>query len=376
VILTDRHIGDHIDFQWKLLGSIGFDPAYLVFYVPHLTRGNIIPDLNAVPLDQIQFGFGDLAPPDGPWGFTIAQTTLTNDACLGFDSETPKIVKFSSPWLSVPLAGTNTLTVIISPTNVVTQVIFDTSIPSVVSVSPAQATSATQVVQVVSSGTSTNVNPILHVKGYGAQNTYTTTCASVAIDVLPKATSVTVAVYRVTASIPTNSPTPANVPTQTDLKSYLDEIYGKQANVFMTVLPVTNIVVNYDLNANGLLDVDTSTDILFAEARAITNAAYRAGALNVYYVKAITNVTTTKIIVGITHRGSKTTYIQDAHADSNVHVAAHEIGHSLGNLDDIDGSKGFPGTPERLMWEAALTNNPCRLIQKEWDQINQRARGL
>jgi hypothetical protein len=373
VVVNNFQVGDHVDLQWQYIGGMSDEP-FLVFYVPAVTVGSIIPDLGAVPLNQIVVGDNNFAPPDGPWGSTIAQTTPTDDACLGFDSETPQIIKFSIPWLSVPLARTNTLTVLINPTNIVNQITFDAHGSSDVSVSPAQATSVTQVVQVAGLASTTNL-PILYVRGYGAQNSYTTTCSEVALDVLPIATSVTVAVYRVTASNPTNSPTPTNVPTQSALKSYLDEIYGQQANVFMTVLPIQNVVVNYDLNTNGLLDVNTSTSNLFAEAVAITNAAHTAGALNVYYVHALTNLTQNTDVYGITHIPSRTCYIQDSHPDSNVHIAAHELGHALGSLLDVDG-KTVPGYPDRLMWGVALTNNPCRLIQSEWHQINTSARGL
>ena len=358
-----------------VFGRTGY-PPYLVFFVPLTTQGVIIPDLNAVPLNQIQFGSGNFAPPGGPWGFTLAKTTNLAGVCPvsgGYDDETPKLFRFSSAWLSVPLAGTNTVSVSIQPANVVNQITFDASGSTDVSVSPTQAASVTQAVQVVGLASTTNL-PILYTRGYGAQNSYTTTCSTVALDVLPIATSVTVAVYRVTASIPTNSPTPTNVPLQTDLKSYLDEVYGKQANVFMTVLPVTNIVVNYDLNTNGLLDVDTSTDVLFAEGRAITNVAYRAGALNVYYVKALTNLTHNTDKYGITHIPSRTSYIQDSHPDSNVHIAAHELGHSLAGLLDVDGTT-VPGYSDRLMWGVALSSSPYRLIQSEWHQINKKARG-
>jgi hypothetical protein len=366
VVMTDRHIGDHINFQWRLLGSTGFDPAFLVFYVPHTTRGCIIPDLNAVPLNQIQFGTGDWAPPGGPWGFTIAESTPTNsDVCAGFDDETPKFFPGTLPALSVPQAGTNSFNVVINPTNVVGQILFRMTNTLTASVSPSSPASANQLVSVagLATGSAIAINQF-RVLGYGAQNTFTTICSRVDVDILPKRTNVTVAIYAVNATT-TNVP-PNDVPTATELTNYLDSVFGKQANVFMTVRPLTNVTVNYDLNGNGKLDYALG---LSAEQKAITGAVYNAGLINVYYVRNLTGPLPL-LTAGVSDRPSKTVYIQDFNLSSNVNITAHEIGHVLELEHPNNPGQRVTGNPDRLMWLGDTGHNPCRLVRPEWNTVN------
>jgi hypothetical protein len=364
VILTDNHIGDHVNFQWKLLGSTGFDPGYLVFYVPHTTLGSIIPDTNAVPLNQIDFGFGNLAPPDGPWGFTIAETTpLNDDACAGFDSETPQFFPWLPPAVSVPQGGTNTFTVNITPPNVIGQILFQMTNTLSASVSPSSAGSTTQLVSIAGLATGGAATNQFQVLGYGAQNTFTTTCARVTVDIFPKNTNVTVAIWAITAT-GEPSTTPTNAPTQAQLKSYLDSVYGKQANVFMNVLPLVSTNVNYDLNGNGQLDIDPFG--LSPEQSAITNVAHVSGAFNVYYVHALT---TNLNALGIAYPQPGLAFIGDSHPPSTGTISGHEIGHLFG-FPDVDYIHQW-GLADRLMWyQAQVGIDPCRLVEVEWRAAN------
>ena len=370
VVINNNHIGDHVDLQWQYLGGPGY-PPFLVFFVPLPTHGVVIPDLDAVPLNQIQFGFGDLAPPDGPWGFTLAQTTPTNaDVCAGFDDETPLFFPGTLPALSVPQGGTNTLSVIIDPTNVVGQIVLRMTNTVTASVSPSSTANATQSVSIVSltgGGIITNEFTVL---GYGAQNTYTTTCSQVAVDILPKKTNQTVAIYKVVAATMTNNP-PVEAPTQAELKDYLDQVYGKQANVYMNVLTQTTVTVNYDLNSDTYLNW-TSPD-LSPEESAITGAVYTAGAINVYYVHAMTGPV---ILAGaITHVAPQVIFVQDfLNLNSNVNVTAHEIGHALGLVHPNNPGQLVTGKPDRLMWLGEDGSNPCRLIRSEWQKVNDNAK--
>jgi hypothetical protein len=335
--------------------------------------------VNATPLNQIQFGFGVFAPPDGPWGFTLAETTLTstNGVCPGgggFDDESPQFPVYGQtiPALSVPQSGTNTVTVTINPGTVTSQIFFQMSNTVSASCSPSAPASSTQLVSVAGLATgNTIVSNEFDVLGYGAQNTFTTVCSRVAIDILPKATNVTVAIWAITAT-GEPSTTPMNAPTQASLSNYLNQVYGKQANVFMNVLPLVSKTVSYDLNTNGVLDVATNfNNQISAEQAAITSAAFRSGAINVYYVHAIS---ATNYGLALSYPPLSNTFIQDFHYDESAeNITAHELGHQLGITYDVDVSGGPPGLPDRLM--GASTADPCRLIRKEWETVNKAARG-
>jgi hypothetical protein len=151
-------------------------------------------------------------------------------------------------------------------------------------------------------------------------------------------------------------------------------VYGKQANVFMNVLPLVSTNVNYDLNTNGVLEVETiDATKASAEQAAITNAVFHAGAINVYYVRSIS---ATNIGLAFSYQPLKTAYIQDFHDGSNVHITAHELGHHLGIDYDVatlpPPYKTKPGLDDRLMGPDSRSD-PCRLIRAEWQTNNNTA---
>ena len=188
-------------------------------------------------------------------------------------------------------------------------------------------------------------------------------------------TNVTVAPHLIIASTMTGNPQ-AGMPSSSVLKSYLDTVYGIQANVFMTVFPGTTNTVNYDLDGNGALSIDGSTGTLTTEESAIRSAVSTPGAINIYYVNVLTNVASSgpnagATYVGITYPSIKATFIQDVHQQSNQNLTAHEIGYSLG-LSTV--GPGFPyssGHIDRLMWYQEDASDPCRLIHTEWYQVNE-----
>lgn len=205
----------------------------------------------------------------------------------------------------------------------------------------------------------------LHVSGYGAQNSFTTTCSRAIVDVLPKRTNVTVAIYKVIAATMTNNP-PVNVPTQSDLKSYLDGLYGTQANVFFNVMTSTTVVVNYDLD--GDTNLDDRAAIYSSEVQAVLSNAFTSGAVNVYYVNSLKTGFTGDTPANAAN--IHVSFIADVHTNSTVNITAHEIGHAMGlrhpptnQLTAVD----------RLMWWLGQPSNPCRLIRDEWTNVNKNA---
>jgi hypothetical protein len=323
---------------------------------------------------------GDLTPPSPGWQVVVWQATATNaDICQGFDDESRQFQIYGQPTpaLSVPQSGTNTFTIPLTAGNFWTQVVFQIVNTNVASVTPTTPSTPTQLVSVVGLAmTNVITSTTLNVVGPGAQNSWSPIGTNVTIDILPRGTNMTVALYRVIAATMTNNP-PVNVPTQAQLKSYLDSVYGKQADVFFNVLPLTNIVVNYDLNTNGALNL-LSVGIS-AEAAAITNAASIGNGpnvINIYFVNtnALDGVIGT--LSGGTYSASRITFIQDYHPNSNVNVTAHEIGHQMGLDKEVGPKRGhLPGNDDRVMWWSSISSNPCRLIRNEWQTVNKKSRG-
>jgi hypothetical protein len=371
--LNQYQIGDQFNIQMQYLSGPATDSMF--FLVPLQSHGafSLLPSPDDTPLLQFTQGapLGQLTPPAPGWKVTVWQASPTNsNVCQGYDDESLQFPVYgqTTPALSVPQSGSNTFTVPINPGSVTTQVIFQVANTNLASVTPPTASTASQLVSVVGLViTNAITSTTLNIEGVGAQNSATVLASQVAIDILPKATNVTVAIWAITATgEPSTSPT--NAPTQASLSNYLNQVYGQQANVFMNVLPLVSTNVNYDLNTNGVLDVATSfNNQISAEQAAITNVAFRSGAFNIYYVSSMSNV------LGIAYQPLSNAFIQDFHAGvSSVNITAHEIGHLFG-LPDVGGSGQLPGSPDRLMGGAV--GDPCRLIRFEWETVNRAARG-
>jgi hypothetical protein len=370
--LKNYHIGDQLSLQMLYLSGPYGD--VLFFLVPLQSKGaySVMAAADDTPLLHFTDSapLGQLTPPGG-WPAMVWSATLTNFAgpCAGFDDETPKYVNFTHAALSVPQNGTNTVTAMIFPTNIFSQVTFQTA-ASFISVSPTQATSATQLLQFSGTTNGTNIaSSYFLAVGNGAQDSDHPVGAIADVDVLPKGTNVTVAIYAVSS---TGEPatTPTNVPLQTQLKSYLDSVFGKQANVFINVLPLVSTNVNYDLNANGVMDF-ASGNFLSDEMKAVTNAGYVSGAFNVYYVHANNNPAINGLAFG---SPLNTIFIRDDHSQSAVNLTAHEVGHLFNPSVIKDVPTAIWGDTDRLMWYSDLNGDPCRLVRHEWTEINKKAK--
>ncbi len=221
----------------------------------------------------------------------------------------------------------------------------------------------------------TLTSTVLKVNGFGAQNTFTTTCSQVAIDVLPKRTNVTVAIYAITATgEPTSAPT--NLPTQASLQSYLNSVYGQQANVYFTVAPLITNSVPYDLNSNTVMDAETTN-----EYGTIINHVNTNATIIVYYVHSIALMGSPGGAFSLVP-GTPYTFVSDRHSNSVENITAHEIGLHFGTSPHEVAPRGVVartptryvlGNPDRLMWYKSQASNPCRLSRDEWTNVNNNA---
>lgn len=141
----------------------------------------------------------------------------------------------------------------------------------------------------------------------------------------------------------------SNAPSSSALESYLNDVWGRQANVFFSVTGSTSRVVNYDLDRDGELDSATDDELSITTASAVSNA------INLYFVYRLQDDDQ-----GVAIRGGKDAWVSDS-AYSARNTAAHEIGH-LFNLENS-------GYPDELMYQAEEAE-PCVITKSESDEAN------
>ena len=140
VVINNNHIGDHVTLQWQYLGGTGSSP-FLVFYVPLPTRGAIIPDLCYY---SIRFNSGLAMSFAGrPMGFYSRTDHSHKRRCAVVSIMRHHSYRLRARSLVSAQGGTNTLTVVINPTNVVGQILFQTTNSATATVSPSTASTAT-----------------------------------------------------------------------------------------------------------------------------------------------------------------------------------------------------------------------------------------
>ncbi len=193
--------------------------------------------------------------------------------------------------------------------------------------------------------------------------------------------------------------TPTRLPNATALQNLLESIYGRQANVHVTVhgdpqnnnVPIS-IGTNYDLNRDGRLQNDGENSPLSAEGSTLFNGIvdyYGCGAAggnctmdqNGYFASYVHALSQD---LAIAERPGRLSITGDTHVDSTELTTAHELVHNF-DIRDLcdpqmvnnvqqcihDGSQPGPGNlTDRIAWH--FDNNPgrCRLTKDEWDVIN------
>lgn len=154
---------------------------------------------------------------------------------------------------------------------------------------------------------------------------------------------------------------PTNVPTAASVQTYLNQVFGQQANLFFSVAR-SDKIVNYDLDRNGGVPDPAPGALISDEMLAISAAAKSATNLNVYFVNVMDAPNATTIPVRLE------SWIQDAHgAETSENIAAHELAHSLGLLDRSDAAS----ISDLMYFQTNSANpNPCNLRQFAWGVVN------
>jgi hypothetical protein len=309
--------------------------------------------------------------------FDMSVTFTNDDLNSGYDDWT----EFQSGgdrqiWLSVPQGGTNSLTVLISPADILPKITFDTDNPNIATVSPTSTTSTSQLLKVTGAASGEDItNTLVNVKYDSIK------IASFHADVLPKRSGLPVKIYYVTEAAMTNSPPPSLLAAFA-VSDALARVYNKQANVYFDVAQPVNQTVAYDINTNTNLDiVDVPIGGGFdpgPEEMAIFTACGSVDTFRkVIYIFGVNrlNVPTGGETLGIgrTYQrwaclGLSDWFDLDLDSAERNQIIAHEVGHTL-NLDDII-------TPtDRLMYNLPGAKGR-RLIREEWRKANMTAKDI
>jgi len=261
-------------------------------------------------------------------------------------------------WLMVPLLESNASgsnTVLLKVKKGWENVLLRTADPSTVTISPDHPTDKVTVLTLT--GSKIGVVDITAV----ASNNPNSVKATLRVSVKPK-TSWIVSLFGITEK--NSGVAPTNIPDAGSLSVYLNNAYGKQANMFFSVNPAStsNLQIPYDQDNNKRLNY-VGTSVQGPEADSITNYMFaipKIPAANekwMFYVHEI-NPTAVEGFAG-----SGAGFLEDQATNGQVQKTAHELGHSLGI--------GFNSTDKLdLMFEHADGSQPCRIPRSQWKLIN------
>lgn len=281
--------------------------------------------------------------------FTVSSVSFGEESsCSGFDNN----------YVLVPKGGTNTVKAYIEPSGASGNFKLEVSTTpgNQVSVSPATVISSGTVITV------TGGNTVGNFKINVSANQQNSTVISELNVYVRNRIDKTLIFYAVTEDGTPDTPPPSsNVPTATGLQTYLNNTWGKQANVYFTVTKGTDFEVNYDLNGDNKIDSQAPG----SEPLAILNMQNDATKdFNIYFlglgVKTLSNGTTP---AAFSNTSNKASFIGPTYNGTRDYITAHEIGHLLGasgRLSDIT----------FLMYESDLSTSPCKIGKLEWDIIN------
>ena len=187
------------------------------------------------------------------------------------------------------------------------------------------------------------------------------------------------------ARIPSNSQADRDDFDQ-KLTEYLDEVYGRQVNLFFDINVMSAVEVDFDTVAPiGVTEITNGSAFTPEMTIACTNPQWPSGFadIDIWILGGTKLVEGTQSYLGMktggtfgTNPASQTPYIIVDGSGSVGGVIAHEMGHIFmnGGHPDVKEDNHFArleGVSQkgRLMNQAFSGNSSCQLIKKEWDKI-------
>jgi len=177
---------------------------------------------------------------------------------------------------------------------------------------------------------------------------------------------------------------PQDAPSASDFQTYLNQVFGKQANQFFTVTR-NDFSVDYDVKKDGELDITQAQNSQSTGQKIIDGHATPGVTFNIYFVAdyqglPLSGTTPDHSSIGMAYYPIQTAYVRDNFVVLNA--TAHEVGHllDLGHtnaplLPSLDWNPATtdkipdPSPSDRLMYPTCSGSNTL-LIQPEWDIVN------
>ncbi len=167
---------------------------------------------------------------------------------------------------------------------------------------------------------------------------------------------------------------PVHVPDATTLQTYLNNVYGSQANVYFTVTR-SDITIDYDSDKNSKLYVER-TFTAFEMSKLVTAVAATPG-YHVFYV-ADFDYTPQPDAIGIALLPGRFCVVEDRAFDSDyLLTTAHELGHCFGLQHTNEPSDSYipglsvPQQQHRLMYPNVNGSLDYLLVHPEWTIIGE-----
>lgn len=276
-------------------------------------------------------------------GFRTAIELKENGSAYGYDQYTDP----AHPWKSLETGKTDTVRVVITPSAGYATVSFASASSSSVSVSPATATSSSQVVS--NQGGTSRGTARINARVAGTNKTY---YSGAVYRKIAKTVAVTLVNEQDTdGKGPDRGYTSTNIADSLIIAD-LKKVY-KQAVIEWTVVRQPVCTVNFDLNNDGLIDVNSW---MSAEMQKIRDTCGSNHMYNIFLVNKPSDGTT-----GFMAKNQKYGFV---HADGGgSQTVAHELGHGAAGLGHT------PSDAANVMYNF-YSPTAWRLRKNQWDSSN------
>jgi hypothetical protein len=185
---------------------------------------------------------------------------------------------------------------------------------------------------------------------------------------------VPVVIYKVTANHANGTPDIAV--NAGEIETYLNKVYGPQVNITFNMVNGPDLIVDWDINHNGVLDAGMSMQSSEQQA-CLAGMPDNSNnyAIKIFLISSEKYITYNAAGIALPNLNACWIYARNTGIVSSSTIQrtiAHEIGHLFfggGHASDLVGDTVLPGTNPlaRLMCGGGKNAAGVRLVKREWD---------